>query len=98
MRMVQASRTPPIEKIFPDVLRNVVLVIVVIGRVDDGGLRGGGRCGISFIGLEEVKERKDEDPYQIDKVPEQARHLNSIGEVLGIALVELASRPAATNK
>ena len=39
--------------------------------------------------LEKVKERENENPDQINKVPEQAGDLNSIGEMLGVAFVKL---------
>ena len=48
--------------------------------------------------LEKVKERENENPDQINKVPEQPRDLNSIGEMLRIAAVKFRTRPAARNK
>src|SRR6266850_4038485 len=47
-----------------------------------------GSCD-SSIWLKQVKERKNENPDQVYKVPEQAGDLNSIGEMLGVALVKL---------
>ena len=38
--------------------------------------------------LEQVKERKNENPNQINKVPEQPRHLNSIREMLRILAIQ----------
>ena len=40
--------------------------------------------------LEQVKERKNKNPNQINKVPEQPGDLNSVGEMLGFALVNCA--------
>ena len=57
-----------------------------------------GTSGGLFIDLEQVKERKNENPNQIDKVPEQPGDLNSIGEMLGVLAGKISSRPAARNK
>ncbi len=54
--------------------------------VHDAAVRG----MMGFVhALEQVKERKDEDPDQIDKVPEKTGHLNPVGQVFGIAFVEI---------
>src|ERR1700730_8829497 len=39
--------------------------------------------------LEQIKEREDKNPDQIDKVPEKAADFDAIGEVLRISLVNL---------
>src|SRR6478672_9780850 len=40
------------------------------------------------MGSEQVKERKHKNPDEIDKVPEKSADLDTIGQVLGIALVK----------
>jgi hypothetical protein len=38
---------------------------------------------------EEIKQRKDKDPDQIDEMPEQAAHFDAVSQMFGIPLIEL---------
>src|SRR3954469_25599209 len=46
----------------------------------------------SWRSLEQVENGKEEDPDQIDEVPEQSGVFHPVGEVLGIGLPELGAR------
>src|SRR5262245_62012259 len=46
----------------------------------------------ALLRLQQVENREEEDPDQIDEVPEEARVLDPVGEVLGIGLPELGAR------
>ena len=40
------------------------------------------------MGLEQVKQREHKNPDEIDKVPEKSADFDTIGQMLGIALVK----------
>src|SRR5205823_13386068 len=63
-----------------DVLVDAVRVFLMLGGI----LRDIGRV---VHGSKQIKKRKNKNPDKIDEVPEEAGHLDSIGQVLGIALV-----------
>src|SRR6187200_2967309 len=42
--------------------------------------------------LKQVKEREDEDPNQVDEVPEESGHLDAIGKMLRVFPVEPGAR------
>src|SRR6266481_7162571 len=60
---------------------------------------GLGKCQADYSSLQQVKQRKDENPDEIDKVPEKSADFDTIGQVLGIALVKpLAHRQPHVNE
>ena len=73
--------------VFADFVR--IMLRLVLSRRDVGRV---------IHRLEQVKERKNENPNQIDKMPEQPRHLNSIRQMLRILAGTISTRPAARNK
>ena len=40
------------------------------------------------MGSKQIKQRKHKNPYEINKVPEKSADLDTISQMLGIALVE----------
>ena len=63
--------------VLPDAVRVFLIFLWV--------LRKSGRI---VHGLEQIEERKDKNPDQIDKVPEQAGDFDAISQVFRIALVK----------
>jgi len=73
------------ERAYHQITSHVLLYTVRVLLVLLGILRNIGRI---VHDLEQVKEREHKNPDQIDKVPEQAAHLDAISQMFRIALVE----------
>jgi hypothetical protein len=43
---------------------------------------------IGIMGSKQVEQWKDEDPNEVDKVPEKSADLDTVRQMLGIALVK----------
>src|SRR6266481_6130378 len=66
---------------------NALRALVHYGRIPRAR-PGLGKCRAGCSWLEQIKEREDENPDKIDKVPEQSADLDSIGQMFRIALVK----------
>src|SRR5204862_5990168 len=57
------------------------------------------KCQADYSWLQQVEQRKHKNPDEIDKVPEKSADFDTIGQVLGVALVEpLAYRQPHINE
>src|SRR5262245_19268603 len=43
--------------------------------------------------LKQIQNGKEENPHEIDEVPEQARYFYTVGETLGLGAPEFSARP-----